>query len=112
MCAAILRERKKGRSTAPNGREKRRDRRRSCERRRKRGILLQKVGRNGEIVGDAVEIAVQKETRLQRGLLRAVAEVAERRGGFRRVQLRVLVEEVKKGENRGDARRDVAPRGF
>ena len=59
-----------------------------------------------------MEIAVRKEPRLQRGLLRAVAEVAERRGGFRRVQLRVLVEEVQKGENRGDARRDVAPRGF
>lgn len=80
------------RGPAPRPR-RRRCARRSCERGRKRGILLQKVGRNGEIGGDAVEIA-------------------ERRGGFRRVQLRVLVEEVKKGENRGDARRDVAPRGF
>lgn len=99
------------RGPAPRPR-RRRCARRSCERGRREGVLLQKVGRNGEIGGDAVEIAVRKEPRLQRGLLRAVAEVAERRGGFRRVQLRVLVEEVQKGENRGDARRDVAPRGF
>ena len=64
---------------------------------------------DGEIGGDGAESAVRGEPRLQRELLRAVAE---RRGGFRRVQLRVLVEEVKNGENRGDARRDLAPRGF
>lgn len=52
---------------------------------------------------------MREEPRLERELLRAVAE---RGGGVRRVQLRVLVEEVKNGENRGDARRNLAPRGF
>lgn len=85
ICAAILRETKK------------------------KAVLLQTVGADSEVGGDVAELAVRKEARLQGELLRAVAERGSR---FRRVQLGVLVEEVKNGENRGNARRDLGGGGL
>ena len=73
-------------------------------RRGDQSVLLQELRTDAEIRGDRAEVAVRQQTRLASHLQRAVAE---RRGGFRRVQLRVLVEEVKNGENRGDPRGHV-----
>lgn len=65
-----------------------------------RRVLLQKGDGHGEVGGEVGEVVVQGGLRLQRG------------GGVRRVQLRVLVEEVKKGENRDEARRGLGPLEF